>query len=85
MDYGKIHANINSIAISSDDKYLWTSGSEHNGHVKQFSVIDGKMIKDYGPIFKRGLASITPTPDNKWLFAASNEGHLKQISLRSQK
>jgi hypothetical protein len=25
-DYGQIHHNINSIAITSDDKYLWTSG-----------------------------------------------------------
>jgi hypothetical protein len=27
---------------------------------------------------------MTTTPDNKWLFAASREGHLKQISLKSQ-
>jgi WD40 repeat protein len=43
------------------------------------------MIKDYGPILGESLESITTTPDNKWLFAASPEGHLKQISLESQK
>jgi hypothetical protein len=43
------------------------------------------MIIDYGPIFGDGLESITTTPDNKWLFAASTAGHLKQICLKSQK
>jgi hypothetical protein len=43
------------------------------------------MIKDYGAIFgSYKVLTITTTPDNKWLFAASNEGHLKQISLESQ-
>ncbi len=45
-DYGKIHGGINSIAITSDDKYLYTSGQEFNGHVKQFSIRHGQMIKD---------------------------------------
>jgi hypothetical protein len=45
-DYGKIHDVISSIATSSDDKFLFTSDFEESGHVKQFSVIDGKMIKD---------------------------------------
>jgi WD40 repeat protein len=74
-----------AIAITSDDKYLFTSGSEDNGHVKQFSVIDGKMIKDYGVVFgDGGVWSITTTPDNEWFFAASRLGHLKQMSLESQ-
>jgi WD40 repeat protein len=43
------------------------------------------MIKDYGAILKRDRVwSITTTPENKWLFAASNKRHLKQISLESQ-
>jgi WD40 repeat protein len=45
-DYGKIHEGINSIAITSDDKYLYTSGNEENAHVKQFSVKYGRIIKD---------------------------------------
>jgi WD40 repeat protein len=84
-DYGKTHGCIYSIAITSDDKYLLTSGFEANGHVKQFLVSSGKMIKDYGPIFEDGVGSITKTPDNKWLFASSfRGGRLKQISLKSQ-
>jgi WD40 repeat protein len=40
------------------------------------------MIKDHGRIFKHdGVQTITTTPDTKWLFAASPEGHLKQIRL----
>jgi hypothetical protein len=56
-----------------------------NCHVKQFSVSSGKMIKEYGPIFGNyGRLSITTSPDNKWLFAASNGGHLKQVSLEGR-
>jgi WD40 repeat protein len=84
-DYGKIHDVISSIAISSDGKYLFTSDFEENGHVKQFLVSDGQMIKGYVALFENdGVYSITATADNKWLFAASNKGHLKQISLESQ-
>jgi WD40 repeat protein len=64
---------------------IFTSGSEHNGHVKQFSVSDGQMVKDYGPIFGNyEVRLIITTPDNKYLFAASTGGHLKQISLETQ-
>jgi WD40 repeat protein len=83
-DYGKIHGMIKSIAITSDDKYLWTSDFEENSHFKQFSVRHGQMIKDYGAIFQRGVRSIITTPDKKYIFAASYEGYLKQISPKSQ-
>jgi hypothetical protein len=42
------------------------------------------MTKDHGAIFDDRVASITTTPENKWHFAASHQGHLKQISLVSQ-
>jgi hypothetical protein len=42
------------------------------------------MVKDYGPIFKCGIDSITTTPDKKWLFAASTKEDLKQICIESQ-
>jgi WD40 repeat protein len=46
---------------------------------------NGQMIKDHGPTFEKDAVwSITTTPDNKWLFAASTGGYLKQISLESQ-
>jgi WD40 repeat protein len=79
--YHDIHGGIKSIAISSDDKYLFTIDYEDSGHVKQFLMSDGQMIKDYGPISEKGIASITITPDNKYLFAGSNTGHLKQVCL----
>jgi WD40 repeat protein len=48
-------------------------------------VRHGQTIKDSGAIFENyGKQSITTTPDNKWLFAAGLEGHLKQISLKTQ-
>jgi WD40 repeat protein len=84
-DYGKIHEHISSIAITSNDKYLFTSVYETNGHVRQFSVRNGQMIKGQGAILERdGVWSITTTPDNKWLFAAINKWHLKQIYLEIQ-
>jgi WD40 repeat protein len=80
-DYGK-HGNIRSIAITSDDKYIFTSGIEDYGKVIQFSVSDGKMIKHHGQVFEgEGVQSITTTLDNKYLFAGSNRGNLKQINL----
>jgi WD40 repeat protein len=81
-DYGKISEHICSIAITSDDKYLWTS--DYNGNVKQFSVRNGQMIKDFGAMFEHGIRSLMTTPDNKWLFVGSWFGDLKQICLESQ-
>jgi WD40 repeat protein len=84
-NYGKIHANIESIVISSDDKYLFTSDCEDNGHVKQFLVRNGQMTKDHGVIFEdNAIRSMITTPDNNYLFTGSFSGHLKQISLKSQ-
>jgi hypothetical protein len=80
---------MKSIAITSDDKYIFTGDSKY-GHIKQFSVIDGLMIKDYGQMFEHnfmlehGVLSMTTTADNEWLFVTSMRGHLKQISLASQ-
>ena len=51
-DYSKIHGEIHSIGVTSDEKHLWTSGCEDNGHVKQFCVTDGHMIQDYGVLFE---------------------------------
>jgi WD40 repeat protein len=52
----------------------------------QISVRHAKMIKDYGVIFENIVVqSIATTPDNKYLFAGSFEGHLKQISRESQR
>jgi hypothetical protein len=45
----------------------------------------GKLIKDYGAIFGvYGIQSTIITFDNKYLFANSTGGQLKQISLESQ-
>jgi WD40 repeat protein len=76
---------IKSIAITSNDKYLFTSDLAENGHVKQLSVRNGQLIKDYGQNFgDNGVLSIILTSDNKWLFSGSSKGHLKQISLETQ-
>ena len=36
QDFGKIHGEIWSIAITNDGQHLWTGDFEANGHVKQF-------------------------------------------------
>jgi WD40 repeat protein len=83
-DFGRIQLGIETIAITSDDKYLFVGGLEKRNHIKQFSVRNGRMIKDHGLIFENdGVWSMTTTSDNKWLFAAGKEGYLKQISLQS--
>ena len=85
-DYLRNYDNIWSIAISSDDKHLWTNSGEPFAHVKQFSVRNGKMVKDFGPIFGNDpTKSVMTTSDNNYLFAASYGGKLKQVSLKSQK
>ncbi len=74
------------MALSSDNEFVFTSNHEKNDYIKQSSVGTGQMIKAYGPIFENDFVlQITLTPDNKWLFAASPGGHLKKISLWSQK
>jgi hypothetical protein len=43
------------------------------------------MIKDYGAIFENDtMQTIITTSDKNYLFDASGEGYLKQISLESQ-
>jgi hypothetical protein len=70
------------MAITADDRYLFTS-DYNNGDVKQFRVSDGRMIKDYGPLFGLGIGSMITTPDNKYLFAGSDR-YLKQVCLESK-
>jgi hypothetical protein len=84
---------IKSMAITADDRYLFTSDS-WNGTVKQFRVSDGRMIKDHGQLFHDGIRkkfispggikSMVTTPDSKYLFAASVRGQLKQMCIESQ-
>ncbi len=40
---------------------------------------DQVIVLQAGEIIEQGITSITTTPDNKYLFAGSNRGHLKQI------
>jgi WD40 repeat protein len=83
-DYGKHHILNTFIAITSDDRYLYTSDFLVGGWLKQFSVRSGKMIKYWGSTFHDGVSSMIITPDNKWLFAGNYDEHLEQISIDSQ-
>ena len=73
------------MAASSDDKYLFTSDTVNNC-IKQFSIIDGKMIKDYniGPS-RHGIHSMVITFDSKYVFVGTTEGRITQICIKTTK
>ena len=73
VDYGKFHeSDINDIAITHDDLYLFTVSDDRN--LIQFSIKDEKILKRYGPILNSdGLRIQIPSNDN-CLIIGTSEG-----------
>ena len=75
-DFGKIHcANINSIALTPDDKYQFTA--DYYGVIRQWQIgdenSDTKMIKDFGSV-QDCILSLVCSKDSKFLLSADDEG-----------
>ena len=47
--------------------------------------MNGRVIRDYGELLPPQITSIALTPDNRFLFAGTRDGFLKQICLETQK
>lgn len=85
-EYKKVHKGpINSMAISSDSKLVFTSDGQ--GQMKQFELIKNELIlvQDYKQVHDGEIWSIVSTPDQKYIFTADNEGYLKQWSINNKK
>ena len=78
---------IRSMAITADDRYLFTG--DLYGNVEQFRMSDGRKIIQYPNLFQRGgISSMVTSPDKKYLFVGESGGDgcgsLKQICIESQ-
>ena len=71
------------MAATSDNQYLFTSDGD--GHLKQWSINQKKLHKDYGKIHQAYIISIVITNDNHYLFTSDLEGNLKQWDIKAEK
>ena len=55
------------------------------GKFKQFSIVDQKIITDFGKPFNVGVTRIKKTPDDKYLYIGYKDGSLHQWSLEDNK
>lgn len=73
----KCRAGTSLAEITS--KYIFTG--DETGVLKQWSISEQILVKDYGQIHKRGLQSMAVTSDGKFLFTSDCLGSLKQFSI----
>ena len=72
---------ILQICCSNDGKWLFVS--DNLGNVKQWSIKQQEMVKDYGNIHKgRKVQAVICTLDSKYVFSADDSGNIKQIDLQ---
>jgi hypothetical protein len=54
-------------------------------NLKQWSVSQGEVTKDYGQIMAGDIPPMVQTSDKKYLFVSDISGYLKQIDVKKQK
>lgn len=81
-DYGKLHGCIASIAVTKNDKFLFTS-DYHNGSLKQLSIEQKKVIRNYGQVLQldEGISSMVVTNNNTMLLIGGTLGSLSMLDL----
>jgi WD40 repeat protein len=93
LDMGQVFDDLNpqvhkpmsaiwTMATTPDNKSLFAANEY--GHLKQFSVKDGSLLKDYGVVHSDSLSSLTITNDGKWLFTSSISGEFKKWDVSKQ-
>ena len=86
-NYGKIHAQwIKTMTISPNDKWLFTTAMYHQqqnsgSNMKQISIEDCQMMKDYGEIMTGKIYSAAICHDSRSLFLSDSKGHIKQLVI----
>ena len=58
--------------------------SDKYGYVKQYSVRDCVLIKNYDKVHERFIYAMSCTCDSKWLLISGNRGNLVQFDIRNQ-
>jgi len=90
-DYGKVFkAEISpmktsciwTIKCTPDNKSFFVSNEF--GHLKQFSLEDFSLLKDYGKIHSDSLSQLLVTADGKWLYTTSISGEMKKWDVAKQ-
>jgi WD40 repeat protein len=93
IDMGQVFDDLNpqvhkpmsaiwTMASTPDNKSLFAANEY--GHLKQFSVTSGSLLKDFGIVHSDSLSSLTITPDGAYLFTSSISGELKKWSIPQQ-
>jgi len=94
LDLGQVFDDLNP-QVHKPESAIWTMKttpdnkslfvSNEYGHLKQFSVEDGSLVKDYGIVHSDSLSSLDITADGQWLFTSSISGEFKKWSVAEQK
>ena len=64
-------------------KYLFTS--DNKGKLKQYNIVQQKLMKDYGEVHPGDIRSIIATNNGRYLFTSDKDGYLKQWDIEQQK
>ena len=68
--------------ITPNGKWLFTGSFD--GHIKQWSVDNNLLLKDYGKVHNGWIYCSAITPDGLYLFTGGDNRHLKQWSINHQ-
>jgi len=80
-NYGRLmDCEIKDIAIAGDSVFI----GDLYGALKEISITEEKVTKNYGKIHKSGIWSLRATRDGEYLFTSDAYGYLQQWSIRSQ-
>jgi WD40 repeat protein len=71
-----------TMAATPDNKSLFAANEY--GHLKQFSIKNGSLTKDYGVVHSDSLSSLTITADGRYLFTSSISGEFKKWDIGRQ-
>ena len=80
-EYPKLHrGKLKNMVITHDNQFIFT-GDLNYGYVKQMSIPNMVLVKNYGPIMVKGIHSMLESPDNRFIYLGGFAGHLKRIDV----
>lgn len=89
INYGKVfetcqvHAEEMASSLAVTSKFVFISMTR--GKLKQYSIQDQSVFRNWGKIFKSGIALICATKNEKYLFVASLTGDIRQFYMQYTK
>lgn len=79
----KIEAMQSNLIITKDRGSFICGGDW--GYLKEYSIIDGRLISDFSHVCKKKIGQMAQTPDDKYLFVTDGFGYLYMVSVLTAK